>query len=669
MAVFAGLELFQPASGYTLEATTSTVSSAATNNISVALSSGNFADPSFESPNVGSSFQNDPAASPWTFSGNAGVTGNSSTLTSSNPPAPQGSQAAFLEDTGSISQTVSLAAGTYALMFEAAQSASSEQTVQVLVDGNPISIVAPINSAYAAYTANFTVAAGTHSITLAGLNLVGGDNTALIDQMSIEAIPNQLVDPGFEAPAQGQGVFTYDPKTPAWTFTGTAGLAGNGSGFTANNPIAPQGAEVAFLQMTGSASQSVTLPAGTYSISLEAAQRNFAQVGGQTIDVLVDNVTVSTITPSSSNYALYTTSTFNSTAGTHTIEILGLDPHGGDNTALIDAVTIVPGSSNTNLTGQAPSQTVTANQPLDPGFEAPALGAGRTAYLYDPAGSPWTFSGFAGVAGNGSGFTANNPIAPQGGQVAFLQMTGSASQSVTLSAGTFSISFEAAQRNIAQVGGQTIEVLLDNVAVSTITPVGINYASYTTTTFTVAAGAHTLEFLGLDPHGGDNTALIDQVSITAAQVNQPLDPGFEAPSLDAGPTAYQYDPTGSPWAFSGYAGVTGNGSGFTANNPNAPQGSQVAFIQITGSLSQSVVLAGGTYSISLDAAQRSIGSSNQTIEVLVDGNSVGNITPSGTSYAEYDTASFTVSSGATRLSSWGSIRTAATTRPSSTRCS
>ena len=61
---------------------------------------------------------------------------------------------------------------------------------------------------------------------------------------------------------------------------------------------------------------------------------------------------------------------------------------------------------------------------------------------------------------------------------------------------------------------------------------------------------HTIEFLGLDPLGGDNTAFIDQVTLTANAIN---DGSFEKPSLGSG--AYQFDPTGSPWQFSGTAGV------------------------------------------------------------------------------------------------------------------
>jgi hypothetical protein len=68
--------------------------------------------------------------------------------------------------------------------------------------------------------------------------------------------------------------------------------------------------------------------------------------------------------------------------------------------------------------------------------------------------------------------------------------------------------------------------------------------------------------------------------------------GFETPVVGSGPTAYPYSPTGSPWTFTSPsipdsgAGVSGNGSGFTDDNPDAPEGSQVAFLQETGSFAR-----------------------------------------------------------------------------------
>src|SRR5262249_376212 len=74
-----------------------------------------------------------------------------------------------------------------------------------------------------------------------------------------------------------------------------------------------------------------------------------------------------------------------------------------------------------------PTSTVSRNGSAgvvigDPSFESPNVGTGSFFdFQYDPSGSPWTFAGGAGVAGNGSGFTVGNPDAPEGTQVAFLQ--------------------------------------------------------------------------------------------------------------------------------------------------------------------------------------------------------------------------------------------------------
>ncbi len=56
----------------------------------------------------------------------------------------------------------------------------------------------------------------------------------------------------------------------------------------------------------------------------------------------------------------------------------------------------------------------------------------------------------------------------------------------------------------------SVQVLADGPAVDTITPSGTSYATYTTATFNVTAGNHTIAFVGVDPSGSDYTALVDQ---------------------------------------------------------------------------------------------------------------------------------------------------------------
>ena len=303
-----------------------------------------------------------------------------------------------------------------------------------------------------------------------------------------------LGDAGFEAPSLGAGTFQYDPTGTIWTFTGGAGISGNGSGFTGANPKAPEGTQVGFLQMNGSFSQSILLSGGTYQISFQAAQR---ANNHQNFSILVDGNSVGSFTPAGSSYASYSTSTFTLTAGAHTITFQGVDSAGGDHTAFVDAVNLAP----------------VAPPVADAGFESPALGNG---FRYDPAGTAWTFTGGAGISGNGSGFTAVNPNAPQGTQVGFLQVNGSFSQTIAgWTAGTYQISFQAAQR---ANNHQNFNVLVDGNVVGTFTPTGSSYASYSTSTFTVIGGTHTITFRGVDSVGGDNTAFVDAATITASPV-------------------------------------------------------------------------------------------------------------------------------------------------------
>ena len=216
----------------------------------------------------------------------------------------------------------------------------------------------------------------------------------------------------------------------------------------------------------------------------------------------MNSLVVGVFSPAGTSYSTLTTGPFTVTAGIHTLSFVGINPSGGDNTAFIDQVAV----------NQPGLQMVAYMQ--DPDFASPSVGVGTSAYGADPIGSPWTFMGPAGVAGNGSAFTSGNTPAPSGTQVAFIQGTGSVSQSITLAAGSYTVSFTAAQRANFQASNQTIGVLIDGMPIEWFTPSGPSYTTQTTHSFTVAtSGPHTITFVGLNPNGGDNTAFIDQVLI------------------------------------------------------------------------------------------------------------------------------------------------------------
>jgi hypothetical protein len=348
------------------------------------------------------------------------------------------------------------------------------------------------------------------------------------NSLEVSATPGFIANAGFEAPIVGTAQFEYNPVGSGWTFSAQSGSTGsgicaNGSAFNSGNPSAPQGLQVAFLQGSGSISQTFSglLAGATYQLSFYAAQRNnvYGQQLGQTWRVAIDGTVVGSYSPpeSAQSYVLYTTNFTASASSSHTISFVGTDANGGDNTVFIDGV---------NLT------QVTPQLLADAGFETPVLAAAQ--YAYSPAGSGWTFSAQsnsingAGITANTSAFNSGNPLAPQGSQVAFLQGLGSISQTFTgLVAGAgYQLSFYAAQRNniYGQQSGQSWQAKIDGVVVGNYAPPesAQNYALYTASFTASSSASHAIAFVGTDTSGGDNTIFIDAVNLTQISASQTI---------------------------------------------------------------------------------------------------------------------------------------------------
>lgn len=434
-----------------------------------------------------------------------------------------------------------------------------------------------------------------------------------------------IINPGFETPVLATGTFRYQPTGASWTFIDGAGISANGSAFTSGNASAPQGSQVGILQQTAVMRQAVNFTAGTHVITFQVAQRGNAP-SKQTFRVLVDSTVVGNYnTITGSGYGTQLTSSFTVAAGSHTITFQGTNFGGGDNTVFIDNVQVVE----------------TVSSLTDSGFEQLALQPGQ--FRYNPSGTAWAFSGGAGVSSNNSGFTSGNAAPPQASQVLFLQGGNTASQSVNFAAGTYALQFAAAQRGNA-FSRQTFRVLVDGIIAGTFNDfAATSYVGLFTGSFTLNAGLHTVQFQSTNLLGGDNTIFIDQVSVVQATTGL-NDSGFESLGLPAG--QFRYRPTGTPWTFNGSAGISANNSGFTSGNFAAPQGSQVAFLQQTGSFSQNVGFNAGTYTISFLASQRGNLPSAQTFRVFVDGVIVGTFNNLvGNGYSPLETSSFSVATG------------------------
>lgn len=171
--------------------------------------------------------------------------------------------------------------------------------------------------------------------------------------------------------------------------------------------------------------------------------------------------------------------------------------------------------SSTNGTTSAAGTTI-----YDCGFETPSVGSGWGAYRNNAGGSPWTFNASSGITGNGSAFTYGNPPAPEGSQAAFIQMQGTASQLVsgwragTLYTLTMSVARRAKGCGGGGCGNEDFQVKLDNQVIGTYTATSTSYVD-ATFTFSTTAGAHTLSFVGINSAGGDNTAFIDNLRLSA----------------------------------------------------------------------------------------------------------------------------------------------------------
>ncbi len=164
--------------------------------VSSAISSISVPNYSFETP-VTSTYVYSPSDPSWTFSVHCGVSANNSGFTQRNPPAPQGSQVAFLQRTSTISQVLSgfVPGTTYSITFAAAQRGNYSQggqTWNAAIDGSVKATFAPPATAtnYVDYSATFTATAPSHTLALNGTDFNGGDNTVFLDNVRIIPVTN-----------------------------------------------------------------------------------------------------------------------------------------------------------------------------------------------------------------------------------------------------------------------------------------------------------------------------------------------------------------------------------------------------------------------------------------------------------------------------------------------
>lgn len=196
----------------------------------------------------------------------------------------------------------------------------------------------------------------------------------------------------------------------------------------------------------------------------------------------------------SSGYATYNINMASNSLWAGTIRQIRVDPITVAGATSIDSVALIG------------SGALYTDRLIDGGFEDPSADF----YTYNPAGV-WVYTGTAGVQRNLSAFSGSQG-APQGQQTAFVQGTGSAKQTLNMSAGSHTVSFSAARRT-NNGGVQQLDFYVDGTKINSTSfaPSSGTFQSFTTPSFTTTAGSHVLEFRGVN--AGDNTAFVDSVTL------------------------------------------------------------------------------------------------------------------------------------------------------------
>jgi hypothetical protein len=314
-----------------------------------------------------------------------------------------------------------------------------------------------------------------------------------------------VLNPSFEDNAQG-GV-GYGPIA---SWAGPSGVNRVGQPF-ADNGIMPDRGQIAFVQGIGTLRQMLygLDPSKQYWVQLYANARNCCG-DFPVASVSFNGAALIPPTPvpavGAGNPYYFVNLPFQPDAATGELAIIsGPTLTGGDRTLLVDAVSVIARDAS-QVVMQNPSFEASGNPPW-PGYIQPASLAG------------WIGTGNYGVNISGQGPFADNGVAPDQDNAAFLQDQGaSLSQTVTglVAGATYALSYAYNAR-----GGNTpqLQVTLGETLVhdQVVAPVGASNPYRTTNIlFTAASDSVTLTFT--QAAAGDHTVLLDNVQLAAPPV-------------------------------------------------------------------------------------------------------------------------------------------------------
>lgn len=176
------------------------------------------------------------------------------------------------------------------------------------------------------------------------VRMIDGDDTPPEFRPSLPPIPAgpvvpTLVNGGFALPILPPRTAATSPPD-AWTATGSAWLASNGSPGTEGNSPAPD--EGQFAVISGGSILSQLVPeweAGPYAVYVKFAKR--ASSGTHRFSVLVDGAPIATYTANRTDFSGVMTPTFTVSDGSHTLGFGGVSDADPNASSLIDRVQLV----------------------------------------------------------------------------------------------------------------------------------------------------------------------------------------------------------------------------------------------------------------------------------------------------------------------------------------
>ncbi len=276
--------------------------------------------------------------------------------------AHSGTQVAFIQNGGTISQTLSGfdPTKTYSVTYFVSERGmtNASTTTSVSLDGgttsfsNPGSIVK--TDSFRRIVSGPLAVSGVNSILSITSANGPNDDSLLIDSVSVTRAAPVVTNGGFEAPVQPNTNTTtrYELANGAgggslsgsgWSFQGSSGISRNLSAYQATAALnAPEGSQVALLIGQSQFTTTVSgFEAGvSYSLSFEALGRS-GVFGPNEFQVLLNGTALefsdaTSITPSQAAWGTFTTDSFTTIGGSFDLTFLGLTA--GDRTSFIDDI-------------------------------------------------------------------------------------------------------------------------------------------------------------------------------------------------------------------------------------------------------------------------------------------------------------------------------------------